>query len=108
MRVLTGPDLGVTRDENYRVCEWEGEGRVVCSYTQLGEAISAHFACDKKGLKNMKSAINDFCGWAFSLYPWCKMILAITDKASVGRLVQKCQFSHVGEFEHASVYARVK
>ncbi len=88
--------------------EWAGEGRILASYAMRGRALSAHFASDKKGLRNLKKAIDDFCSWAFNKYEWCTMILAVIKKKSVVRLVKKCGFMPVGYNKDVTVYARVK
>ncbi len=108
MRALSGSDLGVTRDENYRVCEWAENGkRVVFSYARKGNGIAAHFACGKDSLRSVKTAINAFCDWAFWAYDWCRMIFAFIAVPSVERIVQKCGFHKLADVDKGVVYVRL-
>ncbi len=88
--------------------EWGGPGKVVASYAMRGNAISAHFASDKKGLRHIKSAIEDFCAWIFDTYKWCTMILAMIERPSVTRIVRKCGFKHVIDNQGYKIYARCR
>jgi len=103
---LEGSDLGVYHDKNYRLVECFN-GHIVFSYAQKGEAMSAHFAADKKGIKNIKDAINAFCEWIFNLYK-CKYIFAVIDRSlkSVVNLVKKLNFKYLTENSNHVVYVR--
>lgn len=107
-KAASGDLMGVLMTPPRVAIEWVGPGRVVFSFTQLGEAISAHFSADKKGLRYLKQAIEDFCEWAFEAFDWCRMILAIVGKPSVVRLIKKCGFSHVTDIDDNMVYTRLK
>lgn len=104
----TRPKLGIAHNENYLCVEWEG--LVVFSYARRGNAIMAHFASGKDGLRFIKPAINDFVEWVFNEYEWCRMILANIDKTnqSVVRLVKKCGFDHVKYCKDTVIYGRAK
>ena len=105
---LQGDDLGVYHDDNYRMVQCLG-GHVVFSYSQKGKAMTAHFASDKKGLKNIKPAINSFCRWIFNTYE-SEMILAVIKKTekSIMRLVKKCGFSPLAEDNKHYIYMRAR
>lgn len=98
--------LGVLETENTIAFSWNGPGRVVVSFSQRGNSIAAHFASSKDGLRHIKTAINDFCLWAFNRFKWCTMVLAQIKKPSVARLVKKCGFFHVADIDGLTVYAR--
>lgn len=100
IRFLTGPDLGIPRIPEALVVEWtEADARVVFSYAKQGEGITAHFACEKDSLREVKTAINDFAEWCWWAYPWCKMVFAVIGKPSIERIVQKCGFSYLTDTE---------
>lgn len=101
-------DDSVAQNENYHIVRWLGPGKVVASYVRRGDALSAHFSCDKKGLRHIKQAINDFCEWAFYAFDWCTMIIAMIRRPSVARIVEKCEFKKVADFKRGPVYARCR
>lgn len=98
--------LGVVYDENHLLVEWFDNGRVVFSFARQGDAISAHFAADKKGLRHVKQAINDFCAWVRENAPWCRMVLAAAKKPSVKRICEKCGFEYAFNAKGHDIYAR--
>jgi hypothetical protein len=100
--------LGVLQTDNTVAYVWSGPGRIIASFSQRGNSIAAHFASNKKGLRHIKTAINDFCQWAFDQYKWCTMVLAQIKKASVARLVEKCGFFHVANIKDLTIYARAR
>jgi YD repeat-containing protein len=100
--------LGVLQTDNTLTYVWDGPGRIIASFLAQGDALSAHFASNKSGVRNIKTAINDFCVWAFERYKWCTMILAITEKPSVSRIVEKCGFFQVAQCDNTAVFARVR
>jgi hypothetical protein len=107
IKFCQGDDLGVPRIPECMVVEWaEGNNKVVFSYAQQGKGITAHFAAAKKSLREVKTAINDFCEWVFWAYPWCRMIFAVIGIKSVERLVQKCGFKFLTAKGPYQVYAR--
>lgn len=100
--------LGVLVTEHTLSYLWGGPGRVICSFSQRGNAISVHFSSNKEGLRHIKPAINDFCMWTFKRFDWCTMILAQIKKPSVARIVKKCGFFHVADINDIKVYSRVR
>jgi hypothetical protein len=101
---------GVVMSPNNIAVEWDGPGRILFSFAQRGEAISIHFSSDKKGLRHIKEAINDFCDWIFYVCEWCEMILAFikNETKSVVRLVKKLGFFHVITIEEGIICGRVR
>lgn len=97
--------LGVAVDDNHSVFKWSG-GQVFFSCCQKGDALSAHFSTDRKGIRLLRQAIEEFCTWAFDVMPWCRMIFACIVRPSVVRLVVKCGFSYLVEREGAQIYVR--
>jgi hypothetical protein len=105
---LSGDDLGVAKDDKHVLFEWHEHGRVVFSATQHGEAMSCHFAAEKKALKYVKIAIEEFINFVFQKCEWCKMIIAIVKVKSVERLLPKCNFQLVAELNEHSIFERVR
>lgn len=101
-------ELPVFQTANTLVVQWSGPGCVVFSYAQRGKGINAHFSSDKEGLRHLKAAIEDFCGWIFNTYTWCEFIFAMIKKNSVVRLVKKCGFTHLIDHGGYTVYMRPK
>lgn len=103
----SGDLMGLYVDENYIVFKWLGAGLILVSVSQRGNAVCAHFACDRAGVKRIKKAISDFTVFAFETFGWCRMILAQVTRPSVERLVKRCGFIYVGEdAKGVKVYAR--
>lgn len=99
--------LGVETNESHEVFRWS-ERRVFFSCCEKGEALSAHFSADRSGIRQLKAAIDEFCGWAFASMPWCRMIFACIVRPSVTRLVVKCGFSFLGILEDLQIYVRYR
>lgn len=107
----TGDLLGVLETENTVAFSWNGPGRIIASFSQRGNSIAAHFASNKDGLRHIKTAINDFCLWAFNRFKWCTMVLAQIEKPSVERIVLKCGFKKVADIlddDVKFVYMRIR
>lgn len=107
-----GDDLmGLCANQNHLVFEWRppsgSVGRILFSVARKGAAAVCHFASDKLGLRYVKAAADEFVQFVFWLFPWCKMVLACVNKASVARLIQKIGFLWVADDDHGSVYAWV-
>lgn len=98
--------LGVWNDENHLIVRWHGG--VFFSFTQMGDAISAHFSAGPEALRNVKEAINDFCSWAFYVMPWCKMIFACVTIKSVTRIIWKCGFVPLAIADDAEILVRYR
>jgi hypothetical protein len=100
--------LGVPLDENHGLVEWfDGGAIVVFSFARRGNALDCHFAANKKALRHLRQAFNDFCELVKNEVEWCTMIVSIVIKSSVKRLVSKCGFNHLLSNDEYSIYVRV-
>lgn len=99
--------MGLPTDENHLVFRWIGPGKVLFSVAQKGLAASCHFASDKKGLRHLKQACDEFVKFVFFLFDWCKMVIAHVGKESIGRLIMKIGFVPLGDSDHGTVYVRL-
>jgi hypothetical protein len=105
----SGDLIGLPTSENHLVFRWAEPGcKVLFSITQHGKSASCHFASDKRGLRHLKRAFNEFCEFVFDQYEWCKMIIAKIDRKSVCKLVEKCGFALVLERSNKYIYVRVR
>jgi len=102
--------MGLPINEHHIVYRWvHPDCKILFSVARLGEGgCSAHFASDKQGLRHLKEAIEEWCNFLFEKYEWCTMILAKTIEPSVGRLITKCGFEHVVDYNHIKAYARYR
>ena len=100
--------LGVPFDDNHGLVEWfKGDARVVFSFARRGNALDCHFAANKKALRHLKRAIDDFCELVKNEVEWCTMIVSIVIKGSVKKLVSKCEFNHLLSNDKYSIYVRI-
>ena len=99
--------MGLPTNENHLVFRRIGQGKILFSVTQMGKAASCHFASDKKGLRHLRKACDDFVKFCFFLFPWCKMCIAHVIPKSIGRLIMKIGFLHLGESSQGTVYVRL-
>ena len=88
--------------------KWLGKGHILFSVARQGNAASCHFASDKKGLRHIKQAINEWCDFIRDLFDWCKMIIAkvYNSKSGVINILKKCNFLKVWGNDTLSVYMR--
>ena len=99
--------LGVPLDENHGLVEWfDGEARVVFSFARRGNALDCHFAANKKALRHLRRAFDDFCELVRSEVKWCTMIISINNKDSVERLIKKLGFTYLISNEDCKAYVR--
>ena len=104
---LDGPDYGIARNENHVVVEWtDGDKKVVFSFTRHGKAISAHFACPKTSLRQVKPAIVEFSNWVQKACPWMEYLVAQVRKPSVKRIMPKCGFDLLAIVPEGDVFYR--
>ena len=108
MNPVTGDLMGVAGNKNYAVVEWNKKGRVVFSFAQRGNAVTAHFSANKEALRHIKTAINEFCDWVFDELIWCHMVFAMTEKDSVVRIVKKCGFVPLAYADNVKIYMRCR
>jgi hypothetical protein len=103
--------MGLGHDESHLVFIWcRNDCKVLFSATRKGNGMSCHFSSDKRGLRHLKEAINEFVQFVFGCCKWCKMVLAIIEKPSVERLVLKCGFDYVVDLDNLDhrVYMRAR
>lgn len=98
--------MGLPTDQNHFVFRWKGPGKILFSLTQKGDAVGCHFASDKKGLRHLKNACDEFVKFVFFLFKWCKMVIAHVSRCSIGRLIMKIGFIRLGESNQGTVYVR--
>lgn len=104
-----GDTMGLTSNDNYVIFRWmEPDCKVIVSMCQRGQAANCHFASDKAGLRKMKRAIDEFCQFVFCSFDWSTMIMAIIERPSVVRLVEKCGFNYITNIEDKKVYTRLR
>lgn len=112
-RSYSGDMIGLPCDANHLVYRWcRDDCLVLFSVCRRGDAASCHFASDKRGLRHLKQAINEFTEFVFDLFKWCTMSLAIINKKSVMRLVEKCNYVPIAQLSDIDggdmVYMRLK
>lgn len=100
--------MGLCTNENHAVFVWHGPGKVLFSVTQQGKAASCHFASDKKGLRHLKQAIDEFVQFVFCSLKSVTMVLAQVSKPSVGKLIEKLDFKPVTDTQGFTVYMRLR
>jgi hypothetical protein len=107
----TGDLIGLPTDDNHLIFKWNKSNcKILFSAAQQGGGMSIHFASDKKGLRKIEQAGNEFCNFIFENFPWCTMIMAKIKKSSVERLALKCNFIPLFKDEKTGVkiYGRLK
>ena len=89
---------GLYHDENYLVFKWlAGDGYI--SLCQRGEhAACIHFSCAPKDLRKLHDAIEHAIEFSFWLFDWCTMLIAIVEKPSVGRFIEKHNFMPFADY----------
>ena len=100
--------MGLPTTENHLVFRYIGEGKILFSVTRQGDAASCHFASDKKGLKSVKTACDEFVKFCFWLFPWCKMCLAHIKPGGIARMIERIEFALIGGTTKGLVYARLR
>lgn len=93
--------FGLYMDDNYIPLAWGPNIRF--SFASRGDAVCAHFSANKKGLRDIREAIDCFLSWAFEVLR-TPMVLATVKRESVARLVNKLGFFHVIDHEGLQVW----
>lgn len=90
----TAKELNLYFNEYYRLLKYSDNDRVVyISYTQIGNAITAHIAALNRVSKRLlRKAINETIKAFFMVYDWCEIIMVVVDKISVINLLRKLHF----------------
>jgi len=101
-----GDLIGLPTSKTHKNFRWaEPDCKILASVTQVGNAVSSHFASDKKGLRKLKEAIKDFESFCFG-FLGAKMIIAKIKKPSVERLMQRCGFYPLFEIKNIKVWGK--
>lgn len=98
---------GLYWTENYEVWRWS-EANVYVSLTRQGDALVCHFSADRKALRHLRKAVNEFYWHALDEMPWCKMLIGCIKRDSVVRLMKSCGFWHVVDRKDVKIYARYR
>lgn len=105
----SGDLIGLPTSDAHVVFKWSNpDCKILFSASRQGNAMSLHFASDKPGLRNVKSAIESFVIFIFDKYPWCEMVLAKVQLPSVGRLIIKLGFELLTKTQYCSVYIKLR
>jgi hypothetical protein len=97
----------VKHPENYLNFKWREPGsNVIFSVTRQGNGATSHFTSDRRSLRKMQQALNEWCEFCFWLFDWCEMVIAKIDKPSIRRLAEQCGFEHVVSQGNKSLYIR--
>jgi len=101
-----GDLIGLPTSKTHRNYRWaENECKILASVTFLGNAVSAHFASDKNGLRKLKDAISDFEDFCFNFLK-AEMILAKIEKKSVERLMKRCGFVFILKYKNIKIWGK--
>lgn len=104
-----GDTMGIETNEKHLIYRWGNlDCKILFSICRRGNSASCHFASDKRGLRLLKKACNEFVDFVLNKYRWCKNVVAVVNKKSVCRLVEKIDFELLGYANGSSVYMRVK
>lgn len=102
-----GDLIGLPTSEAHAVYRWQNENcKILFSVARQGAALSCHFASDKKGLRHIKTAIDEWCGFSLDNYQWARMVIAKVEKKSVSRLIKKVGFVEVARIGDVEILVR--
>ena len=105
---LYNGDTGNLRtSDNHINFKWVNpDCNILFSVTKQGDAIVCHLASDKPGLRKLEQAVNEWCEFCFKLFGWCKMIIGVVERRSIGKLAEKCGFDCIASFGNKQIYIR--
>jgi hypothetical protein len=104
-----GDLIGLSVNEHYLIFRWiEPDCKVLFSVCRLGDAANIHLASDKKGLRKLRQASNDFCEFVFWLFDWAKMILCKITVKSVEKIAKDCGFVQIAKRNNVTVFMRCR
>jgi len=107
--VYDGDSMGIPTNDKHVIFRWNNpDCKVIFSVCKRGVAASCHVASDKKGLKLLKQACNDFFDFVMNEFEWCERVIVAVKKPSICRLVEKIGFELLGHADDSSLYMRVK
>lgn len=98
-------------NENYLAFKWDKPGtHVLFSACQQGKGIRSHFTADKKSLRYMKKALNEWNDFCFELFKDSDVLYAIIPKERKGiiRLAKACGYKILTEFKGIQVLIKEK
>ena len=98
--------MGAPTSKVHSALGWNKNGNVVFTFCKKGNALDCHFSANKKALRHIKEAITDFISWVRMNIPWCKALIAATQKRSVQKMISKLNFKHLADAKHCKIYAR--
>ena len=96
---------GLWMSPGYTCWRWL-DHEVYVSMIRQEDALFCHFSAGKQAVRYIKQAVNEFCCLVSDMMKWCNKIMACITLPSVERLVRKCNFEHVIDYEYLKVYAR--
>lgn len=104
-----GDLMGLTVTENHLVFRWNVDHcTVLFSMTRQGRSANCHFASDKRGLRHVKEAIDQFVQSVFRTCDWCEMVVANVNRPSVGRMIEKVGFVPFSDSKTGTFYMRLR
>lgn len=96
-------------DINHLNFRWLGKGcNIMFSVARQGNAASCHFSSDRKGLRKLKQAINEWCEFVFWMFDWCEMIIGKVEKENISKLLKECDFKLCGKADNVLAYVRLR
>ena len=102
-----GDLMGLPTNENHRVYRWDRDDcKVLFSVTRRGCAAVGHFASDKRGLRHLKDAINQFTALCMVDFDWCKMVISLNERESIRKLLKRIGFVPVADYGHYNIMMR--
>ena len=93
-----GDMMGMYSNDNHLNFKWDG-ANILFSMCRQGNAVMCNFASDKKSLRKLREAIDEFIDFMFKSFDWCEMILAEIKLRSVRKLVEKLGFKFLDYFD---------
>lgn len=109
--IYSGDLMNLPTDENHLVYRWvRDDCKILFSVTKKGDAASCHFASDKRGLRFLSQASDEFCEFCFKHYWWCNNILANVGRPSITKMLKRIKFEqlHMCESPYQCVLIRRK
>ena len=103
-------NLNLYFNDNYRLLKYSEKANevVYISYTQKGNAITAHIAAlNTQSKRLLRRAVREATKTFFTVYDWCEVILVAIDKVSVYNLLKKSNFKLLKTYQIKNKIIRV-
>ena len=101
--------MDIPTDKNHLVFRWcRDECKILFSVCKRGDAASCHIASDKKGLRLLRLACNEFFDFIMLEFQWCNKVMVAVNKKSICRMVEKIGFELLGKVDNSFLYMRAK